>query len=169
MYRNFSRPIRAAAQLIGASEDSVENLFRSSSVLVRLEDSFIENPDGRETFLLTVDQCLRFCPNIAVSLSSSAIELLDDCNKLATAVHGQGHAVLLVGAGEDFRRYDAIVNIGTQVIPELPLTTVNSSGWVGRVSPSASNPTELPWKAAAPKRGLKAVNICLFARFRLDH
>lgn len=150
MYRQFSRPIRAAAQLIGASEDSIENLFNSSRVLVRLEDSFIENPDSRETFLLTVNQCLRFCPNIAVSLSSSAVELLDDCNKLATAVLGKGHAVLFVGAGEDFRGYDAIVNIGTQVMPELPLTTVNSTGWVGRVSPSASNPTELPWKAAAP-------------------
>ena len=150
MDSQLSRSIRAAAQLTRLSEDSVENLFKSSRVLVRLEDSFIDNPDARGTFILTVNQCLRFCPNVAISLSSSATELLNECNKLAEGVHGEGHSVLLDPSNHNFRRYNAIVNVGTGVIPGLPWTTVNSSGWVGRVSTSESNHSALLWNRAAP-------------------
>lgn len=150
MDRLFSRSIRAATQLVDASEDSIEGLFKSARVLVRLEDAFTERADAHETFLLAVNQSLRFCPNIAVSLPPSAIELLNDCNKLASAVHGEGHAVLLVAANEDFRDYSAIVNIGIEVVPDLPWTSVISSGWVARLSPAKCDIPAIPWKPAPP-------------------
>ncbi|MGH9961665.1 MAG: hypothetical protein ACREBC_31820, partial [Pyrinomonadaceae bacterium] len=73
---SFTRPIRAAAQIVGASEESVEHLFREARIAIRLEDQFVDNRDARDTFLLTANQCLRFCPNVDVYLPSDATDLL---------------------------------------------------------------------------------------------
>src|SRR6266446_5656253 len=107
----FTRPVRAAAQLLSAPEHFVEHLFKSARVLVRLEDGFIGLPDARETFLLAINQCLRFCPNTAVCLPSSAVELLEQSNSLASEIYGTGHVIESVSS-DSFSNFTAIVNVG---------------------------------------------------------
>jgi tRNA A37 threonylcarbamoyladenosine dehydratase len=148
MDSHFTRPVRAAAQIRGSSEGAVEHLFRSARVAVRLEERFAESHDARETFLLAVDQCLRFCPNVCVQLPRGATDLVEQFNKLKSAIYGDD---CTAGTDDrtDFGNANAIINIGTEVLSGRPSTTVNSSGWVARVS-GATSGHRLSWNSATP-------------------
>jgi hypothetical protein len=145
----FTRPVRAAAQLLRRPDDLVDQLLKSARVLIRIDETFCRSQDARETLLLAVNQCLRFCPNIAVCVPLDGVELVEQCNHIASAVHGVSHKVSIANI-EDFPSFTAIINIGTEILRELPCTTVNSSGWVARVSPAQSDGTLLTWNAAPP-------------------
>jgi hypothetical protein len=145
----LSRPLRLAARLRDADEAELEHLFREARVLVRLEDAFAAVPDARETFFFAVNQVLRFCPNVAIYVPEDARDLLDAGDDLAARVHGLGHQVQIAGAG-DAAAFNAVVNIGTNVVAGLPWVTVNSTGWVARVAAADSGTDRLPWTAGVP-------------------
>jgi hypothetical protein len=149
MNGRFTRPVRAAAQLLGVAEEFVEHLFTSARIVVALEESFAGVWDARETFLFTVNQCLRFCPNVAVYLPTGTIGLIDHCNQIASAIYSAEHTVNTAGR-EDFSRADAVINIGSQILFGLPSTTVNSTGWVARVSSGNGNSPSLTWMRSSP-------------------
>ncbi len=146
---NLTRPVRAGAQLVRRSEEFVDHLFKSARILIRLDEAFCDFQDARETFLFAVNQCLRFCPNIEIYLPSAACDLVEQCNHIASSVHGDGHKVVLASI-EDFRTFSAIINIGSEKLRDLPCTTINSSGWIARVAPASSNESSLIWNSAPP-------------------
>jgi hypothetical protein len=138
MNLSFTRPIRAAAQIRGTSEESVEHLFREARIAIRLEDQLVNSQDARDAFLLTVNQCLRFCPNVSVHLPRGASDLFDEYTKLKLLIYGEDFK-FYTDQLTDFTHADAIINIGTEILSGLPSTTVNSSGWVARVSGASSS------------------------------
>src|SRR5260370_3708001 len=107
----FSRPTRLGAALSGMSEEAVEHLFVKKKVLVQLESDFCEVPDARETFLFAVNQLLRFCPNIGVSIKKDAVDLIRVCRELAVQVHGPQATVEVVEGVKPTFGFDVVVTV----------------------------------------------------------
>src|SRR5258708_5901440 len=142
----FSRPARLGAALSGKSEDAVEHLFVRKKVLVQLEADFCEVQDARETFLFAVNQLLRFCPNIAVSIKRDAADLIRACHELAALVHGLRATVEVVEGVQPTGRFDAVVNVGSEILTGARSVTINSGGWIARVATGDSGTQVLHWK-----------------------
>ena len=144
----LSRPVRLAAELCGQDEAALAHLFREARVLIRLEEAFADVPDARETFLFTVNQVIRFCPNVALCVPAGARDLIEAASDIAARVHGHGHRVHLAGVREA-TGFQAVVHVGTKVLDDLPWVTVNSTGWVARVATSGCGTELLPWVPGA--------------------
>jgi len=145
----FSRPARLGAFITGESEEAVIDLFTEKRILVRLEAPFCEVADARETFLFAVNQCLRFCSNISVCVEGDSGALVGTCDSFAVQVHGSGgcvEAVRKVGG----RGFDAIVNVGAEILTDQPSATVNSSGWIARLATASSSTAKLHWIPETP-------------------
>src|SRR5260370_11372111 len=142
----FSRPARLGAALSGMSEEAVEHLFVKKKVLVQLEADFCEDQDARETFLFAVNQLLRFCPNIGVSIKKDAVDLLRVCRELAAQVHGPQATVEVVEGAKPTYEFDAVVNVGAKILTTMRSVTVNSGGWTARVATGDSGAQTLHWK-----------------------
>ncbi len=142
----FSRPARLGAALSGMSAEAVEHLFVTKKVLVQLEADFCDDQDARETFLFTVNQLLRFCPNIGVSIKKDAVDLLRVCRELAAQVHGPQATVEVVEGAKPIYGFDAVVNVGAEVLTTVRSVTVNSGGWTARVATGDSGTQVLHWK-----------------------
>jgi hypothetical protein len=145
----FSRPARLGAFITGESEEAVIHLFTEKRILVRLEAPFCEVADARETFIFAVNQCLRFCSNISVCVEGGSDALVMACDSLAVQVHGPGATVEAV-KNVTGRVFDAIVNVGTEVLSDLPSATVNSTAWVARLATTGSGNPKLYWKPETP-------------------
>jgi hypothetical protein len=145
----LSRPIRLAADLSGQDETALEHLFIGAKILVRLEEAFANVHDARETFLFTVNQVIRFCPNVAVCTPVGSGDLVDAADDIAVRVHGERHRISVSGL-EEAGSFQAIVNVGTEVLRGVPSVTVNSTGWVARVASADSGTAGLPWARGGP-------------------
>src|SRR6266576_2179565 len=156
----LSRPVRLAAQVSGAHEATLEHLINDAQVLVRLEASFTEVPDARETFLSLVNQIIRFCPNVAVCVSTP--DLVDQARTIAARVHGAGHPVEVADI-RDAPRFSAIVNVGIEILERFPSVTVNSTGWVARVAAAGSGIERIPWRPTTPNAIGAVAAACLGA------
>lgn len=144
-HEKLSRPARLGAHLSGKQDDAVARLFTEKRIFVRLEPEFCELADARETFLFTVNQLLRFCPNISVSAKGDHSNLVEACDELASQIHGRGARVNPTESiGLD--GFDAIVNIGTEVLDLSHSATVNSNGWIARLAAGQSTNRSLFWK-----------------------
>lgn len=141
----FSRPARLAAQVRAEADEAAKHLFIEKHILLRLEEAFVDVPDARETLLFALNQALRFCPNIAVCIPRSANSLIDASDELAARVHGPSHRVEVVEVSAA-PRFDAVVNVGTEVLEGLPWITINSSGWLARVATGGSRTKRLHWE-----------------------
>ncbi len=144
----LSRPVRLAAELLGRDEAKLDHLFIEARVLIRLEEAFATVPDARETFLFAVNQVSRFCPNLSLCVPASAHDLIEAAKEVTARVHGRGNWVHL-GEVRDGSRFQAVINIGTQVADGLPWATVNSTGWVARIATAGSGVDCLPWMSGA--------------------
>ena len=140
-----SRPVRLAASILNTTETEMGDLFSRKRILVRLEEDLAESSDARETLCLAVNQCLRFCPSVGVSIPGSDGELLNECRRIAEGIHGPGHNLGIV-ASDDFSGFDAVLNIGTTVRKDMPWVTVNSGGWIARVATKDSLADALFWE-----------------------
>jgi hypothetical protein len=145
----LSRPIRLAAELRDEAAAAVASLFAEARIMIRLEDAFGNLHDARETFLFAVNQTLRFCPNVALCVPADARDLVQAADELAVRIHGPGHHVRRMEFG-DATAFSAIMNVGTELEPGLPWTTVNSTGWVARVATSVGSRGRLPWVSSLP-------------------
>jgi hypothetical protein len=145
----FSRPARLGAVITGEREEAIVHLFTKKRILLRLEAASLDVPDARETFIYAVNQCLRFCSNISVRIEGGSDDLLQNCNSLAVRIHGLGASV---GLAEDVkgRGFDAIVNVGTEILSDLSAVTINSSGWIARMTTADSVSRKLRWKPEPP-------------------
>lgn len=148
-----SRPLRAAAEATGRDEHELAGQFARRRVLIRLEDRVADDVGARETFLYAVNQTLRFCPNVSISVPPAALELIAETRALAVGINGPDAVVPLVA---DDPEVDMTLIVGIDVAPMGPSVVVNSSGWVARMTTSASRITRLP-KALAPPNAIGAL------------
>lgn len=143
---SFSRPARLAAVVSGESEEVARRFFTEKRILVRLEKSFLPLADARDSFLLVVNLCLRFCSNVSVCVDPVSEGLIQSCNSLARQIHGR-HARVETLQNVPCYGFDAIVNIGSEILADLPSVTINSGGWVARYATGNSGASELHWKS----------------------
>ncbi len=145
-HEQFSRPARLAADLGGRTEEQAVQLFTEKRILVRIEEEFASVPDARETFLFAVNQILRFCPNVVLQLPRPLFQLIEDANELNQEIHK--NSIQTLGPSDQLTIFDAILNIGTRIAPDLPWITINSSGWIARAATALASSDRLPWAAA---------------------
>src|SRR5579872_595211 len=148
-YIQFSRPARLAADLGNWTEEQAAQLFTEKRILVRVEEEFAMVPDARRVLFRSVNQVLRFCPNVALQLPPPLVQLAEDTNELNREVHDNAKPIRRVVSEDEFANFDAILNIGSRIVRGLPWITVNSSGWVARAATARGNIDRLPWMAAS--------------------
>jgi hypothetical protein len=162
----FSRPLRAAARLRGDPEEGLRTSFLGGRILIAIEPTFVGVRDARETLFFSVNQALRFCPNVDVCVPSDAGELVETCHNIARWIHGDGHR-LRTAKLEDSSSFNAVINIGTRVLTGLPAVTVNSGRWLARMASGDSGTDRLHWEAQSynPLGALAAASLAVGAAF----
>jgi molybdopterin/thiamine biosynthesis adenylyltransferase len=141
-----SRPLRLAAQLTGTDDSDLAKVF-TQRVAVRLPADQAECADARETFLFAVNQILRFCPNLSISLRAGEHELADQVRALAKTIVGPDSEIPLIRGD---RTAAVTLTIGTALTPGTPAIAVSSSGWRARMLTSAGEASTLPEPSGAP-------------------
>jgi hypothetical protein len=144
----FSRPARLVADLSDRTEEQAALLFTEKRILVRIEEEFSSVPDARETFLFAVNQILRFCPNVVLQLPRPSLQLVEDANELNREIHEGASPIQMLAPDGGMTNFDAILNVGSKIVPDLPWITINSSGWIARAGTARANSDWLPWGAA---------------------
>lgn len=127
----YSRPAKAAAQLAEQALD--HHRFLAKRVLLTGEPEILDSVNGRNCFLDAIGLLVRICPNITIHVAAACEEL-----KAASQVFSKRIAfaaeIEFCDQISDIRSFDAILSVGTAVSPHLPWTTINSNGWLARVS-----------------------------------
>lgn len=127
----YSRPQKTAAQLGELAED--RHRFLHKRILLTGESGLLAVPNGRECFLDSLRLVVRICPNVAVRLSDENDDLRVEAQDLADRI-AFGKKVEFLRASPNFNQFDSILSIGAKAHPELPWTTINSNGFVARVT-----------------------------------
>lgn len=127
----YSRPQKTADQLGTFAED--RHRFLSKSVLLTGEAGMLAKENGRNCFLNSIRLVVRICPNITVAIPRSCTTLLDDATALWKHI-AFGRALDSRHEAEEMSQYDAVLSVGSEVRSDLPWTTINSNGWIARVS-----------------------------------
>lgn len=134
----YSRPQKTADQLGALAED--RHRFLNKSVLLTGEAYMLAKENGRTCFLDCIRLLVRICPNITVAIPAYCATLMEVARTLSNHV-SFGQELKFCHEVEDLTAYDSILSVGSAVRPQLPWTTINSNGWVARVS---SGDKELP-------------------------
>ena len=127
----YSRPVKTAEVLGDLAED--RHRFLKKNVLLTGESLILATRNGKNCFLDSLRLLVRICPNITVSLPEGNDLLLTQAKALADHI-AFGKPVLFEEVARDLRGFDAVLSVGTRSHPELPWTTINSNGWIARVS-----------------------------------
>lgn len=134
--RAYSRPKKTADQLGEVAQD--RHRFLNKHVLLTGEAEILRTANGKSCFLDSLRLLPRICPNISVALPDSCGTLYEAATLLSRRI-AFGREVQFLGEIPDMREFDAILSVGSVVRPELPWTTVNSNGWLMRVSSADKN------------------------------
>ena len=132
----FSRPQKTAAQLGELAED--RHRFLLKRILLTGESELLGLPNGRACFLDSLRLAVRICPNVAIYLSDENDHLIMQARTLAKHI-AFGKEVDFLRESPDLSQFDAILSIGAKAHPELPWTTINSNGFVARVTSGAAD------------------------------
>ena len=127
----YSRPAKTAAQLATQALD--HHRFLAKKVLLTGEAEILKTLNGRECFLNAFALLIRICPNIRIYIPAGC----DDLRILSEAFVKRiafGPGVQHCDNIDDLGLFDAILSVGTAVKPGFAWTTINSNGWVARVS-----------------------------------
>jgi len=127
----YSRPAKTAAQLATKSID--HHRFLAKKVLLTGEPEILNTLNGRECFLNAFALLIRICPNIRIHIPAGC-EDLGVVSKTFVKRIAFGGGVEHFDHVDDLGSFDAILSVGTAVKPGLPWTTINSNGWLARVS-----------------------------------
>lgn len=127
----YSRPQKTAEQLGDLAED--RHRFLRKKILLTGEPELLGLPNGRECFLNSIRLAVRICPNVAIYLPEERNDLKGEAEELADQI-AFGNAVEFLKELTNFNQFDAVLSIGTKAHPELPWTTINSNGFVARVT-----------------------------------
>jgi len=127
----YSRPAKAAAQLAEQALD--RHRFMAKRVLLTGEAEILNSSNGRNCFLDAIGLVIRICPNITIHVPAGCEELKAVSQAFSDRV-AFGPGVEYCNHVDDVGSFDAILSVGTAVNPGLPWTTINSNGWLARVS-----------------------------------
>jgi molybdopterin/thiamine biosynthesis adenylyltransferase len=127
----YSRPVKTAAQLAEQAVD--RHRFLKKKVLLTGEPDILKTVNGQNCFLDAAGLLVRICPNISIHIPAGC-EDLRVVSQMFTKRIAFGPGVEYCDHVDDFGFFDAILSVGTAVNPGLPWTTINSNGWLARVS-----------------------------------
>jgi molybdopterin/thiamine biosynthesis adenylyltransferase len=127
----YSRPTRTAAQLADHALD--RHRILAKKVLLMGEPDTLQTTNGRNCFIDSTGLLVRICPNITLHIPPSCADLRAFCGRFSERI-AFGPGVEYRDHIDDFDSFDAILSVGSAVKPSLPWTTINSNGWLARVS-----------------------------------
>jgi hypothetical protein len=129
----------------GSNEDQLKGYLRNVRVAVRVEPGF-DHSDACETFLLAVNMLLRFCPHVTVVTDERNVALARKTKRLASEILRAQSAVEALTQAPNWTDFDVVLSVGRSPIEAPETVTVNSSGWVARITTKSG--IALPWHPA---------------------
>jgi hypothetical protein len=143
----ISRIARLAARAGSVDEHQAAGLFSTKRVLVTVERL---EPNAHETLLLAINQLLRFCGSVSVSLPASIPwSVLPELRALAVRVRGDGSAFRTADLA-DAELFDAVLVIGSEVRDQPGWVAVASDGWLARTASWIDGSGHLPEARSQP-------------------
>lgn len=127
----LSRPMACAARLAAHAADV--HRFTDKRVLLTGELASLTTENGKFIFLDSLRLLVRFCRFVDIWLPPSLEGLQQKAVSLAKSVEFT-EAVNFLTDMPDYTLYNAILSVGATARTDLPWTTVNSNGWLARVS-----------------------------------
>lgn len=127
----LSRPMACAAQLAAHAADA--HRFIDKRVLLTGELALLTTENGKFILLDSLHLLVRFCRFVDIWLPPSLEGLQQKAVSLAKSVEFT-EAVNFLTDMPDYTLYNAILSVGATARTDLPWTTVNSNGWLARVS-----------------------------------
>jgi molybdopterin/thiamine biosynthesis adenylyltransferase len=127
----YSRPVKTAEMLGNLAED--RHRFLRKTVLLTGESKILATANGKNCLLDALRLLVRICPNITVSLPAGNDLVIERAKSLTDQIEFS-QQVLFKDVVEDFSTYDAVLSVGTRGNSALPWTTINSNGWIARVT-----------------------------------
>ncbi len=140
--REASRPIRWGAHVSTLPEMKIERRLLRARVAVRLEPGLRATRDSRETAAFAANQLSRFVPDVAIVLPARDDDSEMDKSLAQAAIDERG-VRLLSSSRVNWDDYDAVLTVGRSVAFDRPTATVNSNGWVARMSAGGRSPLPL--------------------------
>lgn len=132
----LSRPIACAARLAEYAADA--HRFPDKRVLLTGEADILVTDNGRFLFLDSIRLIVRFCRSLDVWVPPSLGELRREAALLAKQIEFT-EPVNFLDDSPNYGLYDGILSVGTMARTDLPWTTINSHGWLARVSSTGTN------------------------------
>jgi molybdopterin/thiamine biosynthesis adenylyltransferase len=132
----YSRPQKTAERLGAFADD--RHRFLAKKILLTGEDELLRLQNGRSCLLDSVALAVRICPNVSVLLAEELTDLKREAEALAGHV-AFGKKVEFLEELNDFKQFDAVLSVGAKAHPDLPWTTINSNGFVARVTSGPSD------------------------------
>ncbi|MCX5796994.1 MAG: ThiF family adenylyltransferase [Elusimicrobia bacterium] len=105
----------------------------TKKVLLTGEADTLLTPNGCESFLSSLRLLIRVCPNVTVALPAECQILRAEAEALAARLSFAA-PVEFESAKNGMSDFAAILSVGTRRNPSLPMTTINSNGWLARVA-----------------------------------
>ncbi len=130
----YSRVCKTADQLGGLAED--RHRFLNKTLLLTGERDVLLSANGEECLLDSIRLAIRICPNVVLSLPPEIPGLAERAMALAHRL-AFGNAVEFQPQITSYTCFDAILSVGMKAEPDLPWTTINSNGFVARITSGA--------------------------------
>lgn len=127
--------IQASAATFGGAD--IEHRFMKRSVLLTGEAKALLTENGAEIIRCALQLLMRICPTVKIALPPLTGALATDLAADGARFTWDKPPIFVSGTA-DFSGYDAILSIGGSVLPDLPWTAISSSGWLVRVSSTAT-------------------------------
>ncbi len=132
----YSRPVAAATKLGEFAED--RHCFIDKRVLLTGEREVLATSNGRTCFESSLQLLIRICRTVHLGLPAGFPDLMNACRDTVDQI-AFGGSIEFVGESANPCSYDAILRVGENANPELPMTVINSDGWLARVSSGSTN------------------------------
>jgi len=131
----YSRPFAAAGQLGELAAD--RHRFAGKRVLLTGEGRALTTANGQECLFASLRLLIRFCRNVTVWIPEASPAIVNESHRLAEEL-AFGPAVAFAGKTPEPTQFDAILNVGSKVVPQLPWTAISANGWIAYVSSGAT-------------------------------
>ncbi|MEQ1801887.1 MAG: ThiF family adenylyltransferase [Gammaproteobacteria bacterium] len=137
-----SRPLSVAQGLVKRPID--ETIVYSKIAVLTGEAAFLATANGRWCFLNALSLLSRVVGHLTVALPQDAESLRPEVEAYCTQAWSHG-AITVVGDAlpELLNGAHAILNVGMESRAALPWTSINSNGWVARVSSGLALPSDI--------------------------
>lgn len=125
-----SRPLGVAREL-GAGELDAATVF-SRTVVLTGDREVLTSPNGRWCFIDSLRLLSRVVGDLQVVLPDGVPQLQAEVDELLLTLWSQRKVCRVTASQCDWVSVAAVLNVGTQVRPELPWTSIIANGWVAR-------------------------------------